>query len=46
MEPCHKLIGGGNMLLTKKDLKYNFSIGEKTFQKNKKDILNFLKPVL
>ena len=46
MEPCHKLIGGGNMLLTKKDLKYNFFIGQKTFKKNKNSILNFLKPVL
>ncbi len=46
MEPCHKLIGGGNMLLSKKELKYNFSVGQKTFEKNKKIILEFLGFVL
>lgn len=46
MEPYHKLIGGGNMLLSRKDLQYNFHIGEKTFDKNEKDILEFLGFVL
>jgi predicted patatin/cPLA2 family phospholipase len=41
-EPMHSLASQANMAFTRKMLRKNFSIGQKTFGKNKQKILDFL----